>query len=302
MNCFNNFTSFRFYKSIKVFIRCNWYKKILLLIFTPLLVLCAPLKAESEIVDCYKGSDPKIYCIHLDEPAYNEEAFKSDKQMQSFMNSLYFLFDQERDSLWVEKVDEEEIRIIFQVCNGRKPTIDGSEFDAALVDQMYNKGVILEIWSRLDAKTREGKIEQRQAHIGYLLVPVEFAYHSNEGPSGLFLMRYPEKNTTPTENFLELFDQNSEIDAFVAASLGIKAQRSGKLKLAQKNLCKAKLLFEQTINRTKSKKRREKLKLLIGFLVETAKESIRKAKKNPGSGGTLILLDPNLPCPEDGSL
>ncbi len=301
MKRFCHLFTWRLCNSIRVGILLNCHRKLFRAIWATFFLLAAPIHAAAEIVDCYRGSDPKLYCIYLDEPAYTKDAFKSDNQMQSFMESLYFLFEQERDSLWIEKVDDEEVRVKFIVCDGRKPSIDGSEFDRDLVDLMYNQGVILEIWSKLDAKSRDGKIQQRQAHINYLLVPVEFAFLSNEGPSGLFFVRYPEKSTVHVENFLELFDQNSDLDAFVAASLGIKAQRSGKFKLAQKNLCKAKLLFEQALNRTDSKRRRDKLQILIGFLIDTAKDAIQKAQMNPGSAGALILLDPNIPCPEEDS-
>ncbi|QTF94219.1 hypothetical protein [Halomonas sp. BM-2019] len=257
-------------------------------------VLLPPRWANAQIVDCGRPSTAATqFTVYIDEPYYASEAFASDADLVTFMNRLWFLLDQERDRLWEERSN---IPVRFKLCDGRKPSIDGRDFDQRLVNLLYNQGVIVEIWGVLDAHIRDGQVHDRQARIGYLLVPVRFAFlSSQDAPPSMYFVRYPEDPTTPAQDFLELFAQATDIDGYVAMGLGIKFLRLGDFELAQKNLCKGSLLLEQVRLQAQGGLRRQ-----LHELTSFAKDAAAMAIHSAGEGSPLALLDPARPCPSEG--
>jgi hypothetical protein len=266
-------------------------------IFLACLITGRPSPAE--IIDCVRASEQNIYTIHIDEPSYAKAAFQDDNELKIFLDRLWFLLDQDRERRWVEGKDSP---VRFVLCEGRKPSIDGREFDKYLVDLLYNQGIILEIWGVLDARTDNGEIGSRQAHISYLMVPVRFAYYSKlSGPKGIHILRYPESSDMPVGDFLEFFEHTIDIDAFVAVGLGIKSLRSKNYELAQENLCQAKLLLEQVQTRNISSRQKSQFNELIGYVKDAASKAIKDAKDDGAYLGSLRLLDHTKPCPEEAS-
>lgn len=271
-----------------------------------ILLLCAALfygagalqSASAEIVDCRRAAAGGAYTIYIDEPSYAQAAFQSDQELKVFLDRLWFLLDQDRERRWLEGRDA---AVQFVICRGRRPSIDGREFDSNLVDQLYNQGIILEIWSTLNARVHQGQIQDRQAHLGYLIVPLQFAKYSNQsGPSGIHVLKYPEHGSPAATDFLELFERTSDIDAFVAVGLGIKSLRAGNFDMAQGNLCKGKLLLEQLRSRNLSSRQLEQLAELSQFVTNTLAEVIRAARADSTYGDSpLSLLDPATPCPTE---
>jgi hypothetical protein len=263
-----------------------------------LTLLAQPVSAA--IKDCNThSSGGAAFTVYLDEPSYAEAVFSNDRQLQIYMDRLWFFLDQDRDRRWIE---HSEASVDFTLCHGRKPSLDGSEFDDQLVDVLYNKGVILEIWGTLDARVDNGKLSDRQAQIGYLLVPLEFVARSNGAPDGKFFARYPKIPDNQAENFLEFFSETTELDAFIAVGLGVKALRTGNFSLAQGNLCRAKLMLEQQVQMGQIPgRRRARLEELADYCGAAASQAISNAQ-NEGSGtSALELLDPDRPCPSEGN-
>ncbi len=264
-----------------------------------LLVLFWSPALRGEIIDCFRAGDGRSYTVYLDEPSYAEPVFSSDGQLQIFMDRLWFFLDQDRERRWIESSD---LPVGFALCQGRKPSLDGREFDAQLVDLLYNKGVLVEIWGTLDARAANGGLSDRQAHIGYLLVPVEFVTRAGGGPSGKFFVRYSETPGGEAEDFLEFFRNTTDLDAFVAVSLGVKALRAGDFPLAQGNLCRARLMLEQQLQRGQvAGQRKARLRELAAYAGEAAAEAIRSARQQGGDPTSLDLLDPAQPCPREGT-
>lgn len=269
-------------------------RRICLPLLLWLVLAVAP--AAAAIIDCSGAG--RSFTVYLDEPAYGQSAFQNDAELRTFMDRLWFFLDQDRDRQWLE---ESQSPVGFAFCKGRKPSLDGREFDRPLIDLLYNQGVILEIWGTLDAQLDNGQPKNRQARIGYLLVPVEFV-GPTATPSGRIFVRYPESPGESEDDFLNFFRDSADLDAFIATGLGIRALRSGNLTLAQGNLCQAKLLLEQQA-RTPNLPARRKTQLLelASFVSESATKAIRSAHDQPGDLSPLRLLDPNRPCPQEGS-
>ncbi len=269
-------------------------------------LLCAALfygagalqPATAEIIDCHHASVRGSYKIYIDEPSYAQAAFQSDQELKIFLDRLWFLLDQDRERHWLEG---DNSAVQYVICRGRIPSIDGQEFDQNLVEMLYNQGIILEIWGTLNARIHQGKIKDRQAHIGYLIVPLQFTRYSDQrGPSGIHILQYPEHGSPVATDFLELFKHTNDIDAFVAVGLGIKSLKTGKFDIAQGNLCKAKLLLEQLQSRNISSRQKKKLTELSQFVTTKLTEVIRSAQTDDTYGdGPLGLLDPATPCPKE---
>ncbi len=277
-------------------------RRLRLVILTLCITLCYVLgalrPASADIVDCRRATVGETYTIYIDEPSYAQAAFSSDQELKVFLDRLWFLLDQDRERHWLEGRDS---TVKFVICRGRRPSIDGQEFDQGLVDLLYNQDIILEIWGTLNARVHQGQIQDRQAHISYLIVPVQFArYSDQDGPSGIHILRYPERGSPEATDFLEFFKHTNDIDAFVAVGLGIKSLRVGNFDLAQGNLCKAKLLLEQLGSRKISSRQRQKLAELSQLVTTKLTEVIHSAQTDNTYGdGPLGLLDPAAPCPTE---
>lgn len=165
-----------------------------------LLWLFLAIPADAAIIDC-RGGTGRSFTVYLDEPDYAQTAFKNDTELRTFMDRLWFFLDQDRDRQWLE---ERQSAVGFTFCKGRKPSGDGREFDRPLIDLLYNQGVILEIWGTLDAQLDNGEPKNRQARIGYLLVPLEFV-GTTDTPSGRVFVRYPENPGESADDFLSFF-------------------------------------------------------------------------------------------------
>lgn len=260
-----------------------------------LLWLFLAIPADAAIIDC-RGGTGRSFTVYLDEPDYAQTAFKNDTELRTFMDRLWFYLDQDRDRQWLE---ERQSPVGFTFCKGRKPSGDGREFDRPLIDLLYNQGVILEIWGTLDAQLDNGEPKNRQARIGYLLVPLEFV-GTTDTPSGRVFVRYPENPGESADDFLSFFRNTSDLDAFIATGLGIRALRSGNLTLAQGNLCQAKLLLQQQARSPHlSSRRKAQLLELAKFVSDSAAGAIAAAQGNPDDLSPLRLLDPNRPCPQE---
>lgn len=134
-----------------------------------LMVLFVTVDAEATIVQCSEITNS--FTVFLSEPSYSTAAFQKRDQLESFFRRLQFELDQGRDGRWVNS-PQTDVR--FVMCINRAPKLDGQAFDSSLIDDMYHKRVLLEIWGELRMELADNG-EKRSAQMNYLLVPMKYS-------------------------------------------------------------------------------------------------------------------------------
>ncbi len=261
-----------------------------------ILVLVGLLSAQpvyAQLRDCDAGQN--TFKVFIDEPFYSKNIFSDDREMEVFFRQLSAFLDFERQRLWIETSDKS---VHFLFCKGRIPSVDGHEFDKAVVSQLYNRGVILEIWSTLNARLQQGVVTDREAQINYLMMPVQFSFNADRsGPVGMHGYRYPQAQGAMQQSFYDFYKGSLDIDAFVSVGLGLKSMRKGDYDVAEKNFCKAKLLLQQVRNRDISPTQKNKLLELENYVSQSAGKTVEAAQQDSAYRGSLKLLNPQRPCP-----
>jgi len=115
----------------------------------------------------------------------------------------------------------------FQVlqCPDRTPINDG-EFTNAILGSLNVRNVILEVWGTLDAQNVAGEIRARQARIKYLVVPIRAASQASPSLPRTFEATYPKTGSPQSDDYLKLFEQAKEIEAYVSLGVGTKSLRA----------------------------------------------------------------------------
>ncbi|RQS65768.1 hypothetical protein DID96_25415 [Burkholderia sp. Bp8963] len=262
--------------------------------------------AHARIIDCNESSQhgqPTQYVAFLDEPEYTPAAFASRDEMLRFLARLQWQLDQARDEKWIQSSNA---AVHFANCVNRTPAFDGQDFnDPRLVESLYNQGVLIEIWGRLDAQKQGGRSVNQQALINFLLVPLRFATNTDASlPTGFHRIAYPERSSSPTNDFVQLIARSTDIDAFIAVSLGIKAMREKNYENAHANLCQANLLLKQVATRLPRGQELTSIDGLRSFVNLTAGRAVSAAQMDPAhtSPGLLQLqlYDAKAPCAGTG--
>jgi len=252
------------------------------------LLLCAA-PARAAVVNCPPA--PGRFTVLLSEPS--GAALPDRAAVERFLNKLQFELDQERDERWI---NPGATPVAFRACPKRAPALDGSEFSAALVEQLDDQRVLLEIWGVVD---RDGTPPALSAQINYLLVPLRAAADRREAvPAGLQRLRYPEAGAAPTQDAVALVSRPLDLDAFIASALGLKLLRERAWESAHANLCRASSLLGAMLKRPLAGRGKAELAALQGFVQDSAARTLREALADASyaKAGLLRLQDPAKPC------
>jgi len=267
-----------------------------LLIIAVLVVSCLPQgRAVADIQNC--PSPPAgTYAVFIDEPAYTSSAFRDRSDVLQFMNNLRWRLDQ---SFVGAGAGVPHASVRFQICQGRSPSLDGSDFgNPATIETLYNGAIVLEFWGSLDGQSHGDVITNPTAQINYLLVPVQFATDQNEiALSGILGLAYPATHVPPSKNFTELLTRSQNIDALLDGALGYKALREHKFEMAHDSLCQAGLLLGQIEPSLTTARQKSDTEALRKFVLESAGRAITGAVRDPHYTGTLKIQNPATPCP-----
>lgn len=250
--------------------------------------------AHAQFRDCQAVSGVG-YKVYLDEPSYGGKAFASQADLRTFMDRLSYMFENERERL---KQETETEQLSFLPCYGRKPKGKG-DFTKTVVDGLYTRNVVLEMWGILNPKSGTGGVVG-EARIQYVIVPVRFRHFKGGLPlSGAYSAKYVSGTTGAGTypEWLDLFKEAIHLDAYVAAGLGLKAQADAEYELAAANLCKAKLLLTKVAESDPGT-----VDKLFSHLSKAARDVIKAAKDDRAyvnAKGPLTLADENDPCPRE---
>jgi hypothetical protein len=248
--------------------------------------------ARADIVECPPAETG--FSVFLSEPAYSKDAFSTAQDMRRFMARLHFHLDQQRDGRWINSPSTD---VRFVLCLNRAPVADGQDFDAKLVESLFTHRVLLEIWGQLEVEQAAGGHAVPTAQINYLLVPLRYAGNTDSpGTAGLQRLRYPDEGAPASGDFLQLIARPLDIDAFVAAALGVRLLRENSLGLAHRNLCRSNALLQQIEKRPLGRQQRKDLADLRAFVLKSASSAISRARGTPEGAGALSLQDPASPC------
>jgi hypothetical protein len=233
------------------------------------------------------------FTIYLSAPSMTPG---SRENAQDLLNLLQWELDQHRDNKWVRPTSTD---VHFVACPNRVWTPEALEFGSQQIETLYDGRVLLEIWGLLAVETTGGTQPRRSARMNYLLVPIRFAANQSE-PAAPSLQRlpYPDQGAA-AEDFVQLIAQPRDIDAFVAAALGVKLVREKReYETAYQNLCRASTLLNAITKRPLVGRTRDDLIALRAFVIESAGRAVTEGRAVPNylRTGTLWLHDPKDPC------
>jgi hypothetical protein len=264
-------------------------------------LLCGALaEAQAALKDC--DPVPGGFTVFMSEPEFTQAAFKSRDEMRDFMKRLTKQLDDGLDRRWARSPNPNpEIR--FVNCVGRAPAANGQDFVETVVDTMYGRRVLLEVWGLLDMQASGGAAPRPAAEIRFLLVPMKFAADRNEPASPpLQRLDYVAPAGGPAPDFVSLIAKPQDIDAFVAAALGFKLLRERSHDLAHRNLCFASAQLQRLEKRLPAGRERDGITGLQGFVLASARRAIEGARLPPPAGAAggrpslLALQDTKDPC------
>lgn len=237
---------------------------------------------------------PDRFTVFLSEPS-SSAALGGAGNVRGFLEHLQFELDQNRDRQWIQSPATD---VRFVACFKRVPALDGQEFVPLIVEDLYRNRVLLEVWGQLETDQTVPGTPELTAQINYLLVPVKFAANRNEPVApALQRLSYAGKATAGTD-FVQLIARPLDIDAFVAASFGLKLLRESDYDLAYRNVCRANVLLQRIAQRPLTGRSKDDIAALRTFLRESASAAITRARTDqtyPKTGG-LWLQDPKDPC------
>jgi hypothetical protein len=268
-----------------------------------LMALGAVPAAQAGLVAC----DPVAggFTVFLSEPNFTKAAFANRDDMLDFMKRLTKQLDDGQDRRWAKSPNPNpEVR--FVNCVGRAPLPTGQDFVATVVDTMYGRRVLLEIWGQLDAQDGTAGLRVPSAELRVLLVPMKYAANRSETtPETLQRLDYVASTAVPKPDFVKLVARPQDIDAFVNAALGFKLLRERSHELAHRNLCFASAQLQQLEARQPPGRAREDIAALRGFLLASAAKAVEAVQNAapPAAGpavlSRLTLQDPKDPCAQE---
>jgi hypothetical protein len=265
-----------------------------------LFALGAAPAAQAGLIAC--DPVPGSFTVFLSEPEFTQAAFKNRDDMRDFMKRLTKQLDDGLDRRWARSPNPNpDVR--FVNCVGRTPSPGGQDFVASVVDTMYGRRVLLEVWGLLDARAdAEGK-RLPSAEVSFLLVPMKFAANRSEtAPKPLQRLDYVAPAPVAAPDFVGLIAKPQDIDAFVAAALGFKLLRERRHELAHRNLCYAGTQLQKIEKRLPPGRERDDIAALQAFVLASAARAIEAVREpppagaSPGTPSLLALQDPKDPC------
>ena len=274
--------------------------KVLLHLSSFAVLLLSNAVAQAAMVDC-RPPEAARFVVFLSEPQYSPTAFSKREDMLRFFNRLQEYLDQRRDSemAGIKRIDFRVAR-----CEKRVPAPDGHDFTNDVVRNLYDRGVVVEIWGTLDVKQQGGKPVSPTAQINYLLVPVKRGVvEGSDKVPGIHRFNYPDAEIVATD-FVDLIS-NMDLHAFVATAIGVMAFDGEDFALAHEMLCKAGSQLSRTEKRlalkAETKSQSEGIQQLRVFLRDLAGKAIVEARQKPSAAVPAFarLLEPSNPCSEE---
>lgn len=250
------------------------------------LVALASSPARAQIRPCPGlGQGSERFKILLDD-LDPTEAVKNDPLLKNFTNRLRTVLRGRLDNL------NPSPTVLFEVlqCSGRRPRGPGDFDDPALVRALAQSNVVLEVWGVLDGTAKGGQIRERRADISYFVVPVRFDPESAELKHAMFPVTYPKARGSAAD-FLELFAQGSEIEAYVFLAVGLRKLRERENATAREYFCRAQNLMRRTWGPAPPGSQEKRL-------LEYAQKQARNAL---GAEPAARLVGENALCPSGGS-
>jgi hypothetical protein len=188
-------------------------------------------------------------------------------------NRLHLHLDQRQD-LEMAGLNTVDFRVAR--CENRQPAIDGADFTSDLVDSMYSRGVVVEIWGSLDASRTGGRFTPK-AQMNYLLVPV--MQDLGDQKTGIHRFNYPDSEILALD-FVDLIS-NTDLHAFVAAGIGVMAFDDGDYTQAHTMLCMGAADLARTQRRLaanpQTARQSLQIKAVRDYLYDLAAQSIDEA-------------------------
>ena len=248
--------------------------------------------AQSQFIDCSGASGSNDYQVYLNELAYAKASLEEDPALERLMRRLSFKLGSNIEAITLERIP---VPLAFAFCEDRSPS-SAAQFSESLLQGLDDDSVILELWGQLDAKDEDGVVSERRATIGYVLIPVLIEDYDEHRPTGFQFVEYPRDEAASGE-LIDLLQQSVELEAFVAAGVGVNLMRNDQHYEALSYLCRAKILLEERPVGIKENQRIA----LISYLADKARETVEQTGAAGGdSGGLAELMGPDDPCPHGG--
>ncbi|MBA4177062.1 MAG: hypothetical protein C0505_10960 [Leptothrix sp. (in: Bacteria)] len=279
-------------------------RRALLTLLPALLAATAATAVHAGLVACNPPSGG--FTVFLSEPEFTRAAFTNNEDMRDFMKRLTKQLDDGQDRRWAHSPNPNpEVRYVN--CVGRAPLPTGQDFIGPVVDTMYGRRVLLEIWGQLDAPDGGGGLRMPSAEMRVLLVPMKYAANRNETVPVAAMQRldYAAPAPVPRPDFVNLLARPRDIEAFVNAALGFKLLRERSHELAHRNLCYASAQLQQLEKRQPAGRVRDDIAALRGFVLASAAKAVVAVQKTPPPAGgppvlsRLTLQDPADPCAQE---
>jgi hypothetical protein len=251
------------------------------------LVLFFCLRAPTtlaQIRTCAGSFSPDTYRVHLDEPSIEDATTNG----RTLLESMWRLLRADIETPW-NPSEQSEIALV--ACRDRTPSIDGRDFDAALIHQLYAAKVLLEVWFHLQKEEELGKIT---ADVGYLVVSFSHDPAAKEDSRAIILHASRDYITMSWEDALYgFFKQSRDLEVLVSAAIGLRLARVHEYEAAQVRLCYAADRLERGLGDLDS----WKVTALRDKILVQAGENIRTARADGRYRGGLRLLTASNPCP-----
>lgn len=178
--------------------------------------------------------------------------------------------------------DASTVRVRALRCNDRRP--DGrSTFNDALVRELNNYEVVLEVWAKTEVVPTEGGGGHR-AIVGYAIIPVR--HYSPNAAYGVVLIDRVVRSVDSADELLALLDQSGKLSAYATAGSGLRLLNAAAYDQARSQLCLARAKLERMQDRSTYDDE------LLDYVRDLSEVVASRAKADPTYKGTLRAADP----------
>ena len=261
-------------------------------------LVMAPLAARAQLVDCPAIRYASSYKVVMDDLFFAKPAMETDADLRLLMDRLRFIVNNRLTGLALEMrgATHQSIPLSLVSCPGRHP-LDASEFDHDRSQDLTDSKVVLEVWGTLDGVVQGGRIDAREARVGYAVLPLRFYEFGAVDLPGIYVLRYPRSGTAPAGDLSVLFEQLPELDAYAALGVGLKAAKAKDFDLAVQFLKKSEALLG-SVPKGASTLDATLQQALVDYVRKKTCETIKAALDYPPyQGGLRLVYAARKPCP-----
>jgi hypothetical protein len=191
-------------------------KKIML----GLCVLLACASVRAQIVPCSAVGEPGRKVLI-------DEIVAADPALAALAHTLAGQIEQNLEQFRTEA----GLDVRVHACKARRPTAP-ADFQRAMVEQLLDRDVVLEVWGRAVAMT-DANGPYNQTEIGYLIVPVRYFEFNSARPPGAFVITHRSEPIQTVDDLVRLLNQSGRIAAYAALASGSVLLRTTSLKSAR---------------------------------------------------------------------